>query len=50
MGGGETPTLLGPLEKGNLDYWTIDRVKNYSNSDYCSPLSEPFRIYKMVGG
>jgi hypothetical protein len=28
-----------------LEYWTIAEVKKPSNSECCTPSSEPFRIY-----
>jgi hypothetical protein len=28
-----------------LEYWTIEKVKKASNSEYETPSSEPFRIY-----
>jgi hypothetical protein len=30
---GKTPTLLGYLERGNLNYWTMDKVQKPINSE-----------------
>jgi hypothetical protein len=54
----ETPTLLGLLEKVNINHWTssetcsfeylmIDRVQKLSNPKCCTPSLEHFRIYKF---
>jgi hypothetical protein len=58
--GEKTPTQLGPLERANLNHWTerdpvsetscsleyqtMERVQNPSNSVFYGPSSEPFRI------
>jgi hypothetical protein len=43
--GGETPTLLGPSDRANLNHWTMDQVQKPSNSWCCTPSSESFRFY-----
>jgi hypothetical protein len=30
----ETPTLLGPLERANINHWTVNKVQKPSNSEY----------------
>jgi hypothetical protein len=55
MRGRDTPTLLGPLERFNLNYWTyslefqtMDKAQNPSNPEcYTPPSSEPFRVYNQ---
>jgi hypothetical protein len=51
-GEGKIYTLLGPLERANLNDWTIprqyltmDNVKKSSDSLCYTPLAETFRIY-----
>jgi hypothetical protein len=57
--GGETPILLGPVERANPNHWeitilpnvlayrTIDKVQKPSNSECYTPSSEPFIIYLL---
>jgi hypothetical protein len=42
---GETPTLLGSLERANLIRWTTEKVQDPNNSECHTPPSDPFRIY-----
>jgi hypothetical protein len=56
----EIPTVLGQLERANLNHWTsyetlcsleylmIDRVQKLSNSKCYSPSLEHFRIYNSL--
>jgi hypothetical protein len=37
-------TLLGPLERANLNHWTMDKVHKPTDSECYTPSSEPFRI------
>jgi hypothetical protein len=51
--GRKTPTRLGPLERANLSLWTMDKVRNPSNSECYTPSSESFRgcfriLYKHI--
>jgi hypothetical protein len=45
---GKIPTLLGPLERANLNHWMMDTVQKPSNSECHTPSSKPFRIYMSV--
>jgi hypothetical protein len=48
-GGEKTPTQLGPLERANLNHWTMEKVqKNSVNSVQHTPSSESFQIYRLL--
>jgi hypothetical protein len=45
--GGETPALLCPLERGNVnkERWTMDRVQKPSNFEFCHAVLQWLRRY-----
>jgi hypothetical protein len=41
----EIPALLGPIERVNLNHWTMDKFQKPSNSECNTLLEEPFSFY-----